>query len=77
MNIVSKIYQNQHLKTFKQNKVIKLVRLIIHDCFSLVWFYGTSTIVGYLMPNPFDTYILNIYDLLWLGFVAYQLVYII
>ena len=21
--------------------------------FSLVWFYGTSTIVGYLMPNPF------------------------
>ena len=21
--------------------------------FSLVWFYGISTIVGYLMPNPF------------------------
>ena len=20
----------------------------------LVWFYGTSTIVGYLMPNPFS-----------------------
>ena len=21
--------------------------------FSLIWFYGISTIVGYLMPNPF------------------------
>ena len=21
--------------------------------FGLVWFYGTSTIVGYLMPNPY------------------------
>ena len=21
-----------------------------------VWFYGISTIVGYLMPNPFYTY---------------------
>ena len=28
-----------------------------------VGFYGTSTIVGYLMPNPFYTYISNIYDL--------------
>ena len=28
-------------------------------CFSLVWFYDTSTIVGYLMPNPFDTCLLN------------------
>ena len=25
----------------------------------LVWFYGISTIVGYLMPNPLFTYILN------------------
>ena len=30
--------------------------------FCLVWFSGTSTIVGYLMPNPVFTYILNIYD---------------
>ena len=28
--------------------------------FGLVWFYGISTIVGYLMPNPLYTYILNI-----------------
>ena len=35
-------------------------------------FYGISTIVGYLMPNPLYTYILNIYDLVWLAFMAYQ-----
>ena len=32
----------------------------------LVWFglvYGISILVGYLMPNPVYTYILNIYDL--------------
>ena len=39
----------------------------------LVWFYGISTIAGYLMPNPLYTYVLNIYDLVWLGFMAYQL----
>ena len=38
----------------------------------LDWFYGISTIVGYLMPNPLYTYIINIYDLFWLGFIAYQ-----
>ena len=32
----------------------------------MVGFYGISTIVGYLMPNPLYTYILNIYDLIWL-----------
>ena len=31
--------------------------------FGLVGFYDISTIVGYLMPNPLYTYILNIYDL--------------
>ena len=31
----------------------------------MIWFYGVSTIVGYLMPNP-HIHILNIYDLvLW------------
>ena len=28
--------------------------------FGLVGFHGISTIVGYLMPNSFYTYILNI-----------------
>ena len=40
--------------------------------FYLAWFYGISIIVGYLMQNPLYTYILNIYDLVWLGFMAYQ-----
>ena len=40
--------------------------------FGLVWFYGLSTIVSYLMPNPFNIYILNIYDFVWLRFTAYQ-----
>ena len=38
-----------------------------------VWFYGISTIGGYLMPIPLYPYILNIYDLVWSGFMAYQL----
>ena len=41
--------------------------------FGWVGFYGILTNVGYLMPNPLYTYILNIYDLVWLGFMAYQL----
>ena len=40
--------------------------------FGWVGFYGISTIVGHLMPNPLYTYRLNIYDLVWLGFMAYQ-----
>ena len=31
--------------------------------FGLVWFYGISTILGYLMPNPIYTHLLNKYDL--------------
>ena len=34
--------------------------------------YGISTIVGYFMPDPLNTYILNIYDFVWLFFMAYQ-----
>ena len=34
----------------------------------LVVLYGISTIVGYLMPNSLYTYILNIHDLVVLGF---------
>ena len=29
----------------------------------LVGFYGISTIIGYLMPNPIYTHILDIYEL--------------
>ena len=37
-----------------------------------VEFYGISTIVGYLKPNPLYKYILNIYELVGLVFMAYQ-----
>ena len=37
----------------------------------LVWFYGISTIVGYLIQILF-IHMLNIYDLVGLGFMAYQ-----
>ena len=62
--------------------------------FGLVRFYDISTILGYLIPNSFYTFLLNIndlvstildylmlifytytlpiYDLVWLGFMAYQ-----
>ena len=35
-------------------------RLGNQNIVGLVGFYGILTIVGYLMPNPFYTYILNI-----------------
>ena len=31
--------------------------------FTMVWFYGISTILDYIMPTHVYTYILNIYDL--------------
>ena len=37
-----------------------LYRYIKYIGFGFVCFYGISTIVGYLMPNPLYTYILNI-----------------
>ena len=39
--------------------------------FGLVGFYSISTIVSYLMTNLLYTYTLNIYDLVWLGFMVY------
>ena len=38
-----------------------------------VGFYGISTFLGYLMQNPVYTNILNIYDLVGLGFMSYKL----
>ena len=38
--------------------------------FSLVWFYGISTLVCYIMPNPLYTWISNIYDLVWFGLMV-------
>ena len=51
--------------------------LYIYIYIKYIWFVLVelnciSTIVGYLMPNAVFTYILNIYDLVLLGFMAYQ-----
>ena len=40
--------------------------------FDVVGLYAISSILGYLMLNPLYTYMLNIYDVVWLGFMAYQ-----
>ena len=60
------------LNLLKPTEHINTHNNILHIWFGLVGFYGILTIVGYLMPNPLYTYILNIYDLIWLGFMAYQ-----
>ena len=39
----------------------------------LVGFYGISTIIGYLMPNPLYTHILNIHDLVRFGWVLWHI----
>ena len=53
--------------------VQKSLEMIFMASLGWVGFYGISTLVGYLMPNPLYTHILNIYNLVWLGFMAYQL----
>ena len=69
------------LKCLQQSNIIYLdnkqcVKILISNldlvwlgCFG-VFFFGISTIERYLMPDPL--YILNIYDLVWLGFMACQ-----
>ena len=59
-----------HCRLF--NAKSSLYIYIKYILFGLVGFHGISTIVGYLMPIPLYTYILNIYYLVWLGFMAYQ-----
>ena len=38
----------------------------------MLGFMAYKPVVSYLMLNPLYTYILNIYDLVWLHFMAYQ-----
>ena len=64
------LWHINHCRLF--NAKSSLYIYIKYIWFGLVGFYGISTIVGYLMPNPLYTYISNIYDLVWLCFMAYQ-----
>ena len=64
------LWHINHCRLF--NAKSSLYIYIKYIWFGWVGFYGISTIVGYLMPNPLYTYILDIYDLVGLGFMAYQ-----
>ena len=62
------LWDINHCRLFNAKSSIHIY--IKYILFALVEFYGISTIVGYLMPNPLYTYILDIYYLLWLCFIA-------
>ena len=64
------LWHINHCRLF--NAKSSLYIFIRYTGFSLVGFDGISMIVGYLIPNPLYTYILNIYDLVGLGFMGYQ-----
>ena len=53
------LWHINHCRLF--NAISSLYIYIKYIWFGLVGFYGISTIVGYLMPNPFYTKILNIW----------------
>ena len=55
------------------NAKFSLYIYIKYIWFGMLWFYGISIIVGYLMPNSLYTYILNIYDLVWFGWVLWHI----
>ena len=61
----------RHIKHFRLfNAKSSLYIYIKYIRFGLVGFYDISTIVSYFKPNPVYTYILNVYNLVWLGFMA-------
>ena len=50
----------QYIIFFKSMKLF-VIKSTWGDWFGLVWFYSRWTIVDYLMPNPLNTYIWNIW----------------
>ena len=74
-------YVGVHVQLFVYNSIIDWVQNKVNQSNNnpltgkIVFIFGfncTSILAGYLMPNPVYTYILNVYDLVWLGFIAYQ-----
>ena len=62
LNMLPVIMQNSIQFIAIDRKLESLKRVgTVFDWFGLVWFYGISTIVGYLMLNPLYTCILCIY----------------
>ena len=68
--LTNNISNSSDLNTVIRNK--GFYDYIIWPNNNLVRFYGISTIVDYLIPNPLYTYISNILDFIRLGFMAYQ-----
>ena len=76
--------ERSYLHQFRKNTAfnIEYQQGTIDDCdaWFLVWFHGTSTFVGYLMPNQFlyiQTVLFQTMVCGCLGFMAYQLLLII
>ena len=61
------LWHINHCSLFNAKPTLYIYIKYIEFC--LVGFYGISTIVDYLIPNPLYTYILNIYVLVWFGLV--------
>ena len=60
--------QSVHSKPHWQGKKLVVYADIWPTCLKMIlyiWFYGLSTIVGYLMLNAVYTYISNIHGLVW------------
>ena len=63
------LWHKYHCRLFSAKSSLYIY--IKYIWFGLVGFYGISTIVGCLMPYLLYTYISNIHDLVYLGFMAY------
>ena len=57
--------RNQTKKFINQTDISVMLSILVDDSYWLVWLFGTSTIIGYLMPNRIDLnlQILYKYDL--------------
>ena len=55
------LWHINHCRLFNAKSSL-YIYIYIMKIYDLVGFYDISTVVGYLMPNPLYTYILNIYD---------------
>ena len=61
MNVYIIYISNKQLHVMNELLIFSHKKVFYHGLFGLFGFYGISTIIGYLMPNPVHTYILNIY----------------
>ena len=65
---MSNVAFDKQFAAFKMVNFISYLYMFLYERTSngLVGFYGILTVVGYLMPNPLYTYILN---MIWFGMV--------